>query len=292
MATDRLTPLDTSFLHLEDPATHMHVACVMVFEGDPPRYGDFVEFVASRLHLVPRYRQKLGFVPLGQGRPRWVDDESFDVRYHVRSTALPSPGGEHELEVLAGRVFGQQLNRDKPLWEMWLVEGLEGGRFAVLSKTHHALVDGISGLDILSVLFAGSEEARDPAGWVPRPAPSPLGLLAEALRGAPDDARRAPASRPGAPAPAPARGRAPGRGGPGRGRVRAGGAQPRALEPLQRAPRGGRPALRLGSRLPGRPQGHQELGRRHRQRRGRSPWCRARCAATSSSAASPWTASS
>lgn len=181
MATDRLTPLDTSFLHLEDPATHMHVACVLVFEGDPPRYDEFVEFVASRLHLVPRYRQKLGFVPLGQGRPRWMDDEDFDVRYHVRSTALPSPGGEHELQVLAGRVFGQQLNRDKPLWEMWLVEGLEGGRFAVLSKTHHALVDGISGLDVLSVLFAGQEEARDPGSWAPRPEPSPLGLLAEAL---------------------------------------------------------------------------------------------------------------
>jgi WS/DGAT/MGAT family acyltransferase len=181
MASDRLTPLDTSFLHLEDSATHMHVACVMVFEGAPPPYDEFVEFVASRLHLVPRYRQKLGFVPLGQGRPRWVDDECFDVRYHVRSTALPTPGGEHELEVLAGRVFGQQLNRDKPLWEMWLVEGLEGDRFAVLSKTHHALVDGISGLDILSVLFAGAEQARDPGSWIPKPAPSPIELLAEAL---------------------------------------------------------------------------------------------------------------
>jgi diacylglycerol O-acyltransferase / wax synthase len=181
LATDRLTPLDTSFLHLEDPATHMHVACVMVFEGDPPAYHDFVGFVDSRLHMVPRYRQKLASVPLGQGRPRWVDDDCFDVRYHVRSTALPGPGGEHELQVLAGRVFGQQLNRDKPLWEMWLVEGLEGGRFAVLSKTHHALVDGVSGLDILSVLFAPEEQARDASAWVPRPAPSPLGLLVEAL---------------------------------------------------------------------------------------------------------------
>ena len=182
MATDRLTPLDTSFLHLEDPVTHMHVACAMVFEGDPPSYEEFLEHLESRLGLVPRYRQRLAHVPLAQGRPKWVDDPHFDLRYHVRHTALPRPGGEYELQVLAGRVFGHQLNRDKPLWEMWLVEGLEGGRFAIFSKTHHALVDGISGLDILSVLFAPDEESDgDGRAWSPRPSPGGLTLLAEAL---------------------------------------------------------------------------------------------------------------
>lgn len=182
MPSDRLTPLDASFLHLEDASSPMHVAAVMVFDGEPPAYDDFVSFVESRLHLVPRYRQKLAQVPLGQGRPRWVDDEDFDVRFHVRATGLPRPGTEYELQVLAARVLSHQLTRERPLWEMWLVEGLEGGRFAIVSKTHHALVDGISGLDILSVLFAPDEEAREGRGpWRPRPAPPGAQLLAEAL---------------------------------------------------------------------------------------------------------------
>ncbi|MDQ6915461.1 MAG: wax ester/triacylglycerol synthase family O-acyltransferase, partial [Actinomycetota bacterium] len=145
MAGDRLTPLDASFLQLEDRESHMHVAAVLVFDGDAPPYEEFLDYVARRLHLVPRYRQKVVSDPLDLGRPHWTDDPHFDLRYHVRATALPRPHGEYELQVLAGRVFSQQLNRDKPLWEMWLVEGLEGGRHAVLSKTHHAVVDGISG---------------------------------------------------------------------------------------------------------------------------------------------------
>jgi diacylglycerol O-acyltransferase len=135
--------------------------------------------------LVPRYRQRLAFVPLGQGRPTWVDDPHLNLRYHVRATALPSPGSERQLMDLAGRVFSQQLDRDKPLWEVWLVEGLEGDRFAMLSKTHHALVDGISGVDIMSVLFDSSPEPVVPpnAGdrWLPRPLPSRAQMLAEAL---------------------------------------------------------------------------------------------------------------
>jgi diacylglycerol O-acyltransferase len=185
MSSDRLTGLDASFLHLEDSASHMHVAGVMIFEGPPPRYEDLLEAIERRLGLVPRYRQRLAFVPLGQGRPRWVDDPHLNLRYHVRSTALPSPGTEDQLQELAGRVFAQQLDRDKPLWEIWLVDGLEGDRFAMLSKTHHALVDGISGVDIMSVLF---DTSRDPAAptdtgdrWLPRPLPSPVQLLGEAL---------------------------------------------------------------------------------------------------------------
>jgi diacylglycerol O-acyltransferase / wax synthase len=185
MASDRLTGLDASFLHLEDAASHMHVAGVMIFEGSPPPYEELLAAIERRLGLVPRYRQRLAFVPLNQGRPKWVDDPHLNLRYHVRSTALPAPGSEQQLKELAGRVFAQQLDRDKPLWEIWLVDGLEGDRFAMLSKTHHALVDGISGVDIMSVLFDTSPEPAAPPDtgerWLPRPLPSRAQLLGEAL---------------------------------------------------------------------------------------------------------------
>ena len=185
MSADRLTGLDASFLHLEDGASHMHVAGVMLFEGSPPPYDDLLEAIERRLGLVPRYRQRLAFVPLGQGRPRWVDDPHLNLRYHVRATALPAPGSEQQLKELTGRVFAQQLDRDKPLWEIWLVDGLEGDRFAMLSKTHHALVDGISGVDIMSVLFDTSPDPAAPTDtgerWLPRPLPSAAQLLGEAL---------------------------------------------------------------------------------------------------------------
>src|SRR5215208_3507456 len=177
MSSDRLTGLDASSL--------MHVAGVMIFEGDPPPYEDLLEAIDHRLGLVPRYRQRLAFVPFSQGRPKWVDDPHLNLRYHVRATALPAPGSEDQLKELAGRVFSQQLDRDKPPWEIWLVDGLEGDRFAMLSKTHHALVDGVSGVDIMSVLFDTSREPAAPADtgerWLPRPVPSSAQLLAEAL---------------------------------------------------------------------------------------------------------------
>ncbi len=189
MADGRLTGLDASFLHLENGGAHMHVAAVMLFDGEPPPHGQLIEATEARLHLVPRYRQKLGFVPLGQGRPRWVDDPHLNLGYHIRRTSLPSPGSEAQLRALAGRVFSQPLDRDKPLWELWLVEGVEPGpdgpRFAMLSKTHHALVDGISGVDIASVLFDVSPDSPilpdTGARWTPRPEPAPTQLLAEAL---------------------------------------------------------------------------------------------------------------
>jgi diacylglycerol O-acyltransferase len=180
MSKDRLSPLDASFLHLEDSSSHMHVAAALLFAGDPPEYERLLTHIEARLSLVPRYRQRLAEVPLAQARPRWVDDDHFDLRFHVRHTALPTPGSEYELQVLAGRVFSQQLRRDRPLWELWLVSGLEGGRFAILSKTHHALVDGVSGLDILSVLFAPDPGER-PGSWEPAPAPSSAELFTEAL---------------------------------------------------------------------------------------------------------------
>jgi WS/DGAT/MGAT family acyltransferase len=187
MPSDPLTPLDASFLHVEDATGNpMHVGSVLVFAGDAPAYEDFLAQVEDRLGLVPRYRQRIATVPLGQGRPRWVDDEDFDLRYHVRTTGLPGTRGDAELRTLAGRVFSRALRRDRPLWEMWLVDGLApaqaGGpeRFAVISKTHHAMVDGISGLDVLSAIFAPDEEAGAD-GWQPRRTPSGIELLAESL---------------------------------------------------------------------------------------------------------------
>ena len=136
--SDRLTGLDASFLHLEqDEDTHMHVASTTLFEGPAPKYVEFREHISSRLHLVPRFRQKVRFVPFSQGRPVWVDDPHFNIGYHVRHTSLPPPGSEEQLKNLAARVFSQQLDRSKPLWELWLIEGLKGGRFAIVGKTHH-----------------------------------------------------------------------------------------------------------------------------------------------------------
>jgi WS/DGAT/MGAT family acyltransferase len=183
---DRLTALDTTFLHLEDHSTaHMHVASVMVFEGDAPGLPELIEHVLSRLHLVPRYRQRLAFVPLGQGRPVWADDPHFNPHYHIRHTALPKPADDTALKRLAGRVFSQRLDRSKPLWEIWLVQAMSGGRFALIAKTHHALVDGISGVDITTVLFDTAREPTAPTApaspWSAKPLPGQAKLLGEAL---------------------------------------------------------------------------------------------------------------
>jgi WS/DGAT/MGAT family acyltransferase len=183
---DRLTGLDSAFLHLEDHSTaHMHVASVMVFAGQAPAYQALVEHVLGRLHLVPRYRQRLAFVPLGQGRPVWTDDPRFNPYYHIRHTALPQPADERDLQRLAGRIFSQRLDRSKPLWEIWLVQAMAGDRFALVAKTHHALVDGISGVDITTVLFDTAPDAtpasRSPGPWAAGPPPGSAKLLADAL---------------------------------------------------------------------------------------------------------------
>jgi diacylglycerol O-acyltransferase / wax synthase len=183
---DRLSALDSTFLHLEDDSTaHMHVASVMVFEGKAPTPQELVDHIVSRLHLVPRYRQRLAYVPLGQGRPVWTDDPHFNPRYHIRHTALPRPADDAALKLLAGRLFSQRLDRSKPLWEIWLVQRMAGERFALIAKTHHALVDGISGVDITTVLFDTDPEptatSRPPVPWTARPLPGSAKLLGEAL---------------------------------------------------------------------------------------------------------------
>src|SRR5436853_2583201 len=150
---DRLTSTDASFLHQEGAASHMHIGGVLIFEGPPPAFDDYLDHVRGRLHLVPRYRQKLTTPPMETGRPLWVDDPTFNLEYHVRQTALPAPGSEDQLMRLVGRIMSQQLDRSKPLWEMWIIEGLDDGGFALISKTHHAMVDGISGVDLATVMF-------------------------------------------------------------------------------------------------------------------------------------------
>jgi WS/DGAT/MGAT family acyltransferase len=181
---DRLSGLDTSFLQLERGPAHMHVASTTIFEGPTPEYTDFRDHIASRLHLVPRFRQKLRFVPLGQGRPVWVDDPQLNLDYHVRHTALPPPGSEEQLRTLAARIFSQRLDRTKPVWEMWLVDGVAQDRFAIVAKSHHCLVDGVSGVDITTVLFdldREPEAAIQPEPWIADPEPSAGQLLGDAL---------------------------------------------------------------------------------------------------------------
>jgi diacylglycerol O-acyltransferase / wax synthase len=170
---DRLTAIDASFLHQEGDNSHMHVGAVSIFEGPPPEFEEFLDSLRIRLHLVPRYRQKLAEAPLQTGRPLWIDDPNFNLEYHVRQTALPDPGSEEQLMNLTSRVFSQRLDRSKPLWESWLIEGLEGNRFALITKTHHSLIDGIAGVDLAQVLFdltpVPQEIPHPDEAWEPAP---------------------------------------------------------------------------------------------------------------------------
>jgi diacylglycerol O-acyltransferase len=194
--SDRLSPLDVSFLYLEEPTTPMHVGGVLVFDPpaarpsagpeDPPAprldYDSLVRRIGNRIGLVPRFRQKIRWVPGHLANPVWVDDDEFDVSYHVRRSALPRPGTMPQLRELAGRVQARALDRNRPLWEIYVVEGLEHGRTGIITKTHHAMVDGVSAVDLGSVLLDLSPDAAPPvvAEWSPRQPPSPAGLVAAA----------------------------------------------------------------------------------------------------------------
>jgi diacylglycerol O-acyltransferase / wax synthase len=181
---DRLTAVDASFLLQEGADSHMHIGGLVICEGPPPPFEEFLDTIRERLHLVPRYRQKLRVPRLEAGRPLWVDDPNFNLEYHVRQTALPKPGDEPQLMRLTARIFSQQLDRAKPLWEMWLIEGLEHGRFAILSKTHHALIDGISGVDLGTVLFDLGPTPTDiphpDEAWEAHPEPGVVEIAAAA----------------------------------------------------------------------------------------------------------------
>ena len=185
---DRLTPIDASFLHQESGQSHMHIGGLMVVEGPPPATSELLEQIRQRLHLVPRYRHKLASTPLDSGRPVWVDDPNFNLDYHIRHTALPAPGGWEQLCALTARIFSQQLDRSKPLWEMWLIEGLEDDRFALITKTHHSLVDGIGGVDLATVLFDLSPDPpalkNSGRAWMPHEEPGTPQLFAAGARSA------------------------------------------------------------------------------------------------------------
>jgi len=185
---DRLTALDASFLDLESPGVHMHVGSVGIFDPGPLAQADgsidfdqILRVAEAGLFRAPRFRQKLAEAPLS-GHPIWVDDPHFNILYHVRHTALPFPGDERRLKRLFGRIMSQKLDRSKPMWELWIVEGLEGGRLAVISKVHHCLIDGISGVDLLSAFMGQDPEHRPDSvdhRWVPRPAPGALKLVSD-----------------------------------------------------------------------------------------------------------------
>ncbi len=183
--TDRLNPLDVSFLYMESPTTAMHVGGVAVFQ--PPEqgldYDRLVELISQRIALVPRYRQKVRWVPGRLANPVWVDDSEFDVTYHVRRSALPKPGSDGQLRELVGRLMSRQLDRNRPLWEIYLVEGLSDGRVAVVTKTHHAMVDGVSAVDIGTVILDLTPTPREVPDddWSPRPEPGALSLVTHAV---------------------------------------------------------------------------------------------------------------
>ena len=264
---EALSPQDMSFLEIENDVNHMHIGSVGIFEGPPPSAEELLEGIEAKLHLVPRYRQRVRYPPLRLGPAVWIDDPHFNLAYHVRRTALASPGGEDELRTLVGRVMSQQLDRTRPLWEMWVAEGLEDGRWALVSKAHHCMVDGVSATDLLSVLLdAEREPVRAPAPrWTPRPEPSSADLLAQPL------ARRlaSPANAAGRdPRPGP---RTPARGTAGAGHAQGhrGDARPAARRSAELAERADRssPPVGLGPRSALRCQDDPRGARRHDQRR-------------------------
>jgi diacylglycerol O-acyltransferase len=177
-----MSPIDSSFLHIENATTPMHIGGVSIFEGPPPPFEQLRAMVEGKLGLVPRYRQKVRFVPLAVGPPIWVDDPHFSLDYHLRHTAIPAPGGELELRQMAARVFSGALDRNKPLWELWMVEGMRDGRWALLSKVHHCMVDGVAATDLMSVMFSDETATADasPAtgrSWAAAPEPTGLEVL-------------------------------------------------------------------------------------------------------------------
>lgn len=187
---DRLSALDAGFLHMEQIETPMHVGAVSVFEGSPFfddeghfKLADVRELVLARLPKLERFRKRLMATPLDQGRPIWVDDDRFDISYHVRLTALPKPGTWDQLVTLATRVQESLLDRERPLWEIWFVEGLEGGHVGMIQKTHHALVDGVSGVDVATILLDTTPDytAEEIGEWEPQPAPQGSRLVVDSI---------------------------------------------------------------------------------------------------------------
>ncbi len=185
--SNRLSPQDTTFLYVEREATQMNIGLTMVFEGPPPSYEELRDHVGTRLSLIPRFRQKLAHIPFGQGLPVWVDDPQFSLDYHVRHIALPPSGSETELRRIAVQILPQRLDRSKPLWEIWLVQGFdEDNRFAIVCKMHHCLADGVSLMDITTSLLDRSRRPKTPpitsTPWQQELESSSTRLLGDALK--------------------------------------------------------------------------------------------------------------
>jgi diacylglycerol O-acyltransferase / wax synthase len=183
---DRLTSFDTSFLANEKANGHMAIGALLMCEGRPPAIDDFLVHIRSRVHHLPRLRQRLLYPPMGLGTPFWVDYPDFDIHRHVRRISLPAPGSEGQFRVLVGELLAPPLDRSKPLWELILVEGFADERFAIVYKTHHAMADGISAVDIGMLLFdtePKAEPVREEVPWEPAPTPTRLGLLNRAIAG-------------------------------------------------------------------------------------------------------------
>ncbi|HEU4733894.1 MAG TPA: wax ester/triacylglycerol synthase family O-acyltransferase [Kofleriaceae bacterium] len=191
-AMERLRVLDAQFLHLEDERQPMHIAGLCIFEGPPPTPEEITRLYSGKLALIPRYRRRVRFLPLELGRPVWVDDPHFNLDYHVRRTALPAPGDDAALCALMGQLMSQRLDRSRPLWEVWIIEGLQGGRWALVSKVHHSMVDGVSGVDLTAVVLDAEPDCPPPSPvpWTPEPEPSGVAKVLDAWRGLAHDTRR------------------------------------------------------------------------------------------------------
>jgi len=176
---DRLSALDAEFLHIEDELSPMHIAGVCVFAGPAPTLDELTRAVEAKLHEMPRYRQVVRTVPLELGRPIWVDDERFRTQRHLHRVALPSPGGDAELDALMGRLMAHALDRSRPLWDAWLVEGLSGDRWALVFKVHHCMVDGVAGVHLLEAFLDVTPDVHPgvPMPWRPQPEPSAAGKV-------------------------------------------------------------------------------------------------------------------
>jgi diacylglycerol O-acyltransferase / wax synthase len=183
---ERMSTLDAGFFFVEHRNVPMHLGSLVVFEGPAPAYRDLVELFAAKLPRVPRYRQVVRTMPIHVFRPAWTDDENFEIGYHMRHAAVPKPGKARQLRHLAGQIFAQRLDRDRPLWEAWFLEGIEAGRWALLSKVHHCMVDGIGGTDLMTAVFDLSPDAVPvtPGSWNPQPGPSVVDLVAGGARDA------------------------------------------------------------------------------------------------------------
>jgi len=181
---ERMSTLDAGFYFVEHENVPMHIGSVAVFRGPPPSFPELCELLAAKLPLVPRYRQVVRTTPFQVFRPVWVDDEHFDLGQHVRRAVVPRPGGNHQLRQLAAEIFAQPLDLSRPLWEAWLLDGLKGGRWAILSKVHHCVVDGVGGNDLMTAIFELTPDAAQPqpASWSPEPEPTTVDLLTASLR--------------------------------------------------------------------------------------------------------------